>query len=69
MTNIYNRMVIIGEKKCILKEWHSVSRLRNLNLFSYKVNYINRLLMLLLKLEQWELANIIVNIKSYLKSK
>lgn len=57
------------EKKCILKEWHSVSRLRNLNLFSYKVNYINWILLLLLKHEQWGLANLIVNIKSYLKSK
>lgn len=57
------------EKKCILKEWHSVSRLRNLNIFSYKVNYVNWILLLLLKHEQWELANIVVNIKSYLKNK
>ena len=57
------------EKICILKEWHSVSRLRKLNFFSYQINYVNRLLLLLLKYEQWNLANIIVNIKSYLKNK
>ena len=57
------------DKKCILKEWCSVSRLRNLNLLNYKVDYVNWILLLLLKLEQWELANIIVNIKLYLKCK
>ena len=57
------------EKKCILKEWHSVSRIRNLNLFSYKVNYVNWFLLLLLKFKQWSLSNIIVNLKSYLKYK
>lgn len=58
-----------GRKKYILKEWYSVSRLRKLNLLSYKINYVNWILLLLLKFEQWELTNIIVNIKSYLKSK
>ena len=57
------------EKKRILQEWHSVSRLRKLNLSSYKINYVDWVLLLLLKLKQWKLANIIVNIKSYLKSK
>ena len=57
------------EKKCILKEWHSVSLLRKLNLFSYKVNYVNWFLLSLLKHEQWSLANIVVNLKSYLKHK
>ncbi len=53
------------EKKSILKEWHSVSLLRKVNLFSYKVNYVNWFLLLLLKFKQWSLANIIVNLKSY----
>lgn len=57
-----------SEKKYILEKWHFVSLIKRINLFNYKVNYVNWTLLLLLKNKQWGLANGIVNLKFYLKS-
>ena len=53
------------EKKNILEEWSSMALIKNLNLFNYKIYYLNWVLLLLLKNKQWKLANILVNLKSY----
>lgn len=57
------------EKKNILEEWYSIALIKNLNLFIYKVNYVNWFLLLLLKNKQWKFANILVNLKSYIRGK
>lgn len=64
-----NRQHSWGKKKLILKEWYAVAKIRKVNLFHYKVNLINWILLALLKYRQWHLANILVNIKSYIKDK
>ena len=56
-----------SEKENILEEWYSIALIKKLNLFNYKVNYVNRVLLLLLKNRQWRLANILVNLKSYFR--
>lgn len=55
------------EKKNILDEWSSVALIKSLNLFNYKIYYLNWVLLLLLKNKQWKLANILVNLKSYFR--
>lgn len=57
------------EKKNILEEWSSVTLIKSLNLFNYKIYYLNWVLLLLLKNKQWKLANILVNLKSYFRAK
>ena len=57
------------EKKNILEEWSSVTLIKSLNLFNYKIYYLNWVLLLLLKNKQWKLANILVNLKSYFRVK
>lgn len=57
------------EKKYILEEWSSVALIKSLNLFNYKIHYLNWVLLLLLKNKQWKLANILVNLKSYFRVK
>lgn len=57
------------EKKNILDEWSSVALIKSLNLFNYKIYYLNWVLLLLLKNKQWKLANILVNLKSYFRVK
>lgn len=57
------------EKKNILDEWSSVALIKSLNLFNYKIYYLNWFLLLLLKNKQWKLANILVNLKSYFRVK
>lgn len=57
------------EKKNILEEWYSIALIKNLNFFIYKVNYVNWFLLLLLKNKQWKFANILVNLKSYIRGK
>lgn len=57
------------EKKYILEKWYSIALIRNIDLFCYKMNYVNLMLLLLLKNKQWKLANILVNLKSYFKGK
>lgn len=57
------------EKKNILEEWSSVTLIKSLNLFNYKIYYLNWFLLLLLKNKQWKLANILVNLKSYFRAK
>ena len=57
------------EKKNILEEWASVTLIKSLNLFNYKIYYLNWVLLLLLKNKQWKLANILVNLKSYFRVK
>ena len=57
------------EKKNILDEWFSVALIKSLNLFNYKIYYLNWVLLLLLKNKQWKLANILVNLKSYFRVK
>lgn len=58
-----------SEKKNILEEWSSMALIKNLNLFNYKIYYLNWVLLLLLKNKQWKLANILVNLKSYFRVK
>lgn len=58
-----------SEKENILEEWYSIALIKKLNLFNYKVNYVNRVLLLLLKNRQWRLANILVNLKLYFRVK
>ena len=58
-----------SEKKYILEEWSSMALIKNLNLFDYKIYYLNWVLLLLLKNKQWKLANILVNLKSYFRVK
>ena len=57
------------EKENILEEWSSVALIKSLNLFNYKIYYLNWVLLLLLKNKQWKLANILVNLKSYFRAK
>ena len=57
------------EKENILEEWSSVALIKSLNLFNYKIYYLNWVLLLLLKNKQWKLANILVNLKSYFRVK
>lgn len=57
------------EKKNILEEWSSKALIKSLNLFNYKIYYLNWFLLLLLKNKQWKLANILVNLKSYFRAK
>lgn len=57
------------EKKNILEEWSSIALIKNLNLFDYKIYYLNWILLLLTKNKQWKLANILVNLKSYFRVK
>lgn len=54
-------------KKNILEEWYSIAFIKSLNLFNYKIYYLNWVLLLLLKNKQWKLANILVNLKSYFR--
>lgn len=54
-------------KKNILEEWYSIALIKSLNLFNYKIYYLNWVLLLLLKNKQWKLANILVNLKSYFR--
>lgn len=56
-------------KKNILEEWYSIALIKSLNLFNYKIYYLNWVLLLLLKNKQWKLANILVNLKSYFRVK
>lgn len=58
-----------SEKKNILEEWSSIALIKNLNLFDYKIYYLNWILLLLLKNKQWKFANILVNLKSYFRVK
>ena len=58
-----------SEKKNILEEWSSVALIKSLNLFNYKIYYLNWVLLLLLKNKQWKLANILVNLKIYFRVK
>lgn len=58
-----------SEKKNILEEWSSIALIKNLNLFDYKIYYLNWILLLLTKNKQWKLANILVNLKSYFRVK
>ena len=58
-----------SEKKNILEEWSSMALIKNLNLFDYKIYYLNWILLLLAKNKQWKLANILVNLKSYFRVK
>lgn len=58
-----------SEKKNILEEWSSIALIKSLNLFNYKIYYLNWVLLLLLKNKQWKLANILVNLKSYFRVK
>ena len=58
-----------SEKKNILEEWYSIALIKSLNLFNYKIYYLNWVLLLLLKNKQWKLANILVNLKSYFRVK
>lgn len=58
-----------SEKKNILEEWSSIALIKNLNLFHYKIYYLNWILLLLAKNKQWKLANILVNLKSYFRVK
>ena len=58
-----------SEKQNILEEWHSIALMNDLNLLNYKTNYVNWVLLLLLKNKLWKLANILVNLKSYFRVK
>ena len=58
-----------SEKQNILEEWHSIALMNDLNLLNYKTNYVNWVLLLLLKNKLWKLANLLVNLKSYFKRK
>ena len=57
------------EKKNLLEERSSVALIKSLNLFNYKIYYLNWVLLLFLKNKQWKLANILVNLKSYFRAK
>lgn len=54
-------------KKEILREWHNICHLKELDLSGYNGVKINRILLSLLRHKQWLLSNLLVNIKSYLK--
>ena len=49
------------EKKEILDEWYSVALIKKIHMNKYKVNYVNWMLLQLLKCQQWHLTNILVN--------
>lgn len=52
-------------KKKILKAWYKVALLRRIKVGEYKGVYINKVLLFLLKHQQWNIANLLVNSKHY----
>ena len=52
-----------SEQKVILEQWHKVAKIKAVKLCQYKVDYINTVLLLLLKHKLWRMANILVNWK------
>lgn len=56
-----------AEKKEILCEWHAICHMKELDLKGHNGAKVNKVLLPLLKHKQWRLANLLVNIKSYLR--
>lgn len=56
-----------AEKKEFLCEWHAICHMKELDLKGYNGAKVNKVLLSLLKHKQWRLANLLVNIKSYLR--
>ena len=54
------------EKGQILRQWHVSSLLRKVHILQYNTYITNLILLVLLKFQCWKLADILVNIKTYI---